>query len=154
MAELTGKAVSELPEATNVQNSDLLAISQNATSKKVTVETLLESNNTYSSTVVSKASGIATGTLDNNNCYKVGNIVVASGRIHTMTNQDAGTHVFFKIPEGFRPHAQLRVMGYMNIDNIGSVSVFATINTNGDVSLVYSSSYQCNQVGFAGSFPI
>lgn len=42
MAELTGKAVSELPEATNAQNSDLLAISQDATSKKVTVETLLK----------------------------------------------------------------------------------------------------------------
>lgn len=42
MAELTGKAVSELPEATNVQDSDLLAISQDAASKKVTVETLLK----------------------------------------------------------------------------------------------------------------
>lgn len=40
MAELTGKAVSELPEATNAQDFDLLAISQNATSKKVTVGTL------------------------------------------------------------------------------------------------------------------
>lgn len=43
MAELTGKAVSELPEATNLQDSDLLAISQNATSKKVTVKTLKKS---------------------------------------------------------------------------------------------------------------
>lgn len=42
MAELTGKAVSELPEATDAQDSDLLAISQDATSKKVTVGTLLK----------------------------------------------------------------------------------------------------------------
>ncbi len=42
MAELTGKAVSELPEATNVQDSDLLALSQNASSKKVFAETLVQ----------------------------------------------------------------------------------------------------------------
>lgn len=41
MAELTGKAISELPEATAVQDADLLALSQDASSKKVSVETLL-----------------------------------------------------------------------------------------------------------------
>jgi len=43
MAELTGKVVSELPEANYAQDSDLFAISQDATSKKVTVETLKKS---------------------------------------------------------------------------------------------------------------
>lgn len=46
MAELTGKAVSELPEANYVQDSDLFAISQDATSKKVTVGTLQQSGRT------------------------------------------------------------------------------------------------------------
>lgn len=43
MAELTGKAVSELPEATSVQDSDLFAVSQNGSSKKMTVATLRQS---------------------------------------------------------------------------------------------------------------
>lgn len=41
MAELTGKAVSELPEATKVNDADLLAISQYGSSKKATKQTLL-----------------------------------------------------------------------------------------------------------------
>ena len=41
MAELTGKVISELPEATIAQDSDLLPVSQNAASKRMTVETLL-----------------------------------------------------------------------------------------------------------------
>ena len=41
MAELTGKAVSELPAATTINDSDLLAISQNGASKKITPSVLL-----------------------------------------------------------------------------------------------------------------
>ena len=41
MAELTGKAISELPAATTIGNSDLLAISQNGASKKITPPVLL-----------------------------------------------------------------------------------------------------------------
>lgn len=45
MAELTGKAVSELPAASYVGNADLLAISQNGASKKATKQTLLSEIN-------------------------------------------------------------------------------------------------------------
>ena len=41
MAELTGKAISELPAATTINDTDLLAISQNGASKKVTPPVLL-----------------------------------------------------------------------------------------------------------------
>lgn len=41
MAELTGKAISELPAATTIGNSDLLALSQNGASKKITPPVLL-----------------------------------------------------------------------------------------------------------------
>ena len=41
MAELTGKAISELPAATSIGDSDLLALSQNGASKKVTPPVLL-----------------------------------------------------------------------------------------------------------------
>lgn len=51
MAELTGKAISELPAATTIGNSDLLALSQNGASKKITPPVLL-------SVVESKISGL------------------------------------------------------------------------------------------------
>lgn len=41
MAELTGKAVSELPAATTIGDSDLLALSQDGASKKITPPILL-----------------------------------------------------------------------------------------------------------------
>ena len=41
MAELTGKAISELPAATTINDTDLLAISQNGASKKITPPVLL-----------------------------------------------------------------------------------------------------------------
>lgn len=41
MAELTGKAISELPAATTINDTDLLALSQNGASKKITPPVLL-----------------------------------------------------------------------------------------------------------------
>lgn len=41
MAELVGKAVSELPEATEINDADLFVLSQNGESKKTTKQTLL-----------------------------------------------------------------------------------------------------------------
>lgn len=41
MAELTGKAISELPAATTIGDSDLLALSQGGASKKITPSVLL-----------------------------------------------------------------------------------------------------------------
>ena len=41
MAELTGKAISELPEAQTVQDADLIAVSRNASSMKMKLGTLL-----------------------------------------------------------------------------------------------------------------
>lgn len=41
MADLTGKAISELTEATSVSNSDLIAVSRSGASRKMTLETLV-----------------------------------------------------------------------------------------------------------------
>lgn len=41
MAELTGKAISELPESTTVNNAALVALSENGASKKMTLATLV-----------------------------------------------------------------------------------------------------------------
>lgn len=42
MADLTGKAISELPEATSITNTDLLALSQTGSSKKLSMQTVKE----------------------------------------------------------------------------------------------------------------
>lgn len=118
------------------------------------VSVISDSKASHSTTTVVKGSDIATGTTDSNSCTRVGNIVTASGRIHTMTNQDAGEHTYFVIPDGYRPKSQVRGFGFMSIDGTGFVPLLATINTNGTVQLAYSSSKQCNQVGFAVTYAI
>lgn len=47
MAELTGKSVSELQEATSVNATDLLALSSNGSSKKVKIGTLINDSYNY-----------------------------------------------------------------------------------------------------------
>lgn len=96
---------------------------------------------------------VSSGTLDSAICYKVGNMVNVSGRIHTMNNeQAAGT--FFVIPEGFRPRNAVFTSGYINVNNVGNMPILATIQSNGNVSIGYSSSATCSQVGFTGSYAI
>ena len=51
MAELTGKTISELPEATGIQDTDLIAISRNASSMKMFIGTLLENVRLIAETV-------------------------------------------------------------------------------------------------------
>lgn len=116
--------------------------------------TIPNSNSSSSTGTVGKGSQITTGTLDSNGCSRVGNIATASGRIHTMTNQDAGTHTWFVIPEGFRPKHQIRCFSYMAISNEGWFPIIATVNTDGTVVISYTSSKQCNQVGFAATYVI
>ena len=114
----------------------------------------IQSNSSYSGTTVAKGSDITTGTIDSNSCSRLGNIVMASGRIHTMTNQDAGTHTYFVIPDGYRPSHQVRSFGYMNVVGVGFTPLLATINPDGTVQLMYTSSKQCDQVGFAVTYAI
>ena len=118
------------------------------------VSVIPDSKASYSGATVAKGSDIATGTIDSNSCSRVGNIVTASGRIHTMTDQDAGTHNYFIIPDGYRPSHQVRGFGFMYINGVGSVPILAVINTNGTVQMAYSSSQQCNQVGFTVTYAI
>lgn len=109
--------------------------------------------NTAITGTILKDSSITSGTLDKTFCRKIGNTVFASGRIHTMNNVIAnGT--FMVIPEDFRPKVTTYVMGFINIDNIGNISIEVTINTNGNVTFPYSSNFTTDQVGFAGSWSV
>ena len=118
------------------------------------VSVIPDSKASYSGATVAKGSDIATGTIDSNSCTRVGNIVTVSGRIHTMTNQDAGTHTYFVIPDGYHPSHQVRGFGYMSITGVGWIPLLASINTDGTVKMTYSSSQQCNQVGFSVTYAI
>lgn len=52
MAELTGKAISELPSASSAGSADYFALSQNGASKKITAPDILSSNKTAMSNAI------------------------------------------------------------------------------------------------------
>ena len=116
--------------------------------------TIPNSNSSSSTGTVGKGSQITTGTIDFNSVTRRGNIVTACGRIHSMTNQDGGTHVWFVIPEGFRPYYKLHANAYMSISEIGFVPVLCTIYTNGNVEMFFSNRNSCDQVGFSATYAI
>lgn len=103
---------------------------------------------------ITKYSGVA-GILGNVICYKIGNIVHVSARIHTMDRQQSSGY-FFVIPDGFRPRTLTNVMGSMvvNENDVGRVPLFASIGTDGNVEIFYSTAYTCDQVSFAGTYSI
>lgn len=113
----------------------------------------ITSNYKVATGTITKHSSITSGTLDLVTCYKTGDVVNVSGRIHSMNNATA-TGSFFVISDGFRPKYPTRVSGYMNVNNVGSVPLLVTITSDGRVDIGYSASATCTQVGFAGSFTV
>lgn len=96
---------------------------------------------------------VSGGTLDKNNLVKIGNIVIASGRVHSLDNVITD-QVFFNIPEGFRPKQDTIVSGYANIKHNGTtytgLGIFLNLNTDGNISVAYSSAATLTQVFFFG----
>ena len=82
---------------------------------------------------------------------RVGHMVFASCR-HYGINATANG-IFFTIPDGFRPSASCYVYGYISIDAIQR-PVMALVETNGNVTIGYSSSKTTDQVGFDGCWPV
>lgn len=106
----------------------------------------------------SNATGVITklttnGTLDMALCVKIGDLVIASGRIHTINPTVAASGDFFQLPAGFRPARKTYGYGYMILTGPTNTSVLCTISTAGNVNLVYSASSQTGQVGFFAVFP-
>lgn len=100
------------------------------------------------------AKGVEGGTLTNTALYKIGNIVSVGGQINSLTSQDAGSHTWFTIPDGFRPKEITRCFGTMNITGVGIEPVMFNVYTNGEVTAGYSSSKEVTMVNFSATYPI
>ena len=94
---------------------------------------------------------ISSGTLDFDTCYRTGNVVNVSARIHSISVPASGT--FFTIPVGFRPKNRITVSGFIVV-NSASVPVLANIYPTGEVNLNYSSGSTATQVGFSGCYAV
>lgn len=108
---------------------------------------------TVESFSINRGSAISTGTLDNNQCVKSGNVVNVSGRIYGMSNQIA-EGIFFKIPEGYRPKMTFITLSIVWDTNNTPYPVFCTVYPNGDVLISLSSSLQATGVLFSASYAI
>ena len=104
---------------------------------------------------ITKASRISSGTLADTVCYKKGNVVVVSGRIHSMSPSVASTGQYFQIPVGFRPSTRIFAFGVLNIDNnIGFIPSLSEIRADGSVYLGYSNSATANQASFYATYTV
>lgn len=107
------------------------------------------SNRAVSSNAISK--NVTGGTLDMVIVQRIGKLVIASARIYNLSI--AASQNFFKLAEGYRPTSTVYGLGFMLISDIaGSQSVFCTVNIDGTVSLTWSASKTCTQVGFFAVF--
>lgn len=107
---------------------------------------------TITTGTITKASRITSGTLDNTQCQKIGKMVVASGRIHSMSSVSASGD-FFQIPTGFRPTNGAIGMGYIKIGSTFNPCP-CSISTNGVVGIYWSASQTTDQVFFFAVYPI
>lgn len=101
-----GVKISELNEASSVQNSDVLPIVQNGETKKIQVETL-------GSQKVNKSGDTLTGELQFNNKNDYG----AIRKIRTINNTDYGVSV------GVGTNSSARMELYQGNNNLGMVEV-------------------------------
>lgn len=95
---------------------------------------------------------LGSGTMEQWNCYKIHNIACVGARVYDINEPANG--VFFNIPEGFRPREKTYFICYW----VKSGGVLNTTNgcvdTNGDVSILFGSSQNLVQWGFALTYPV
>ena len=94
------------------------------------------------------------GTLDMNLCVKIGDIVIASARVHTINPTVAASGDFFQLPAGFRPPRITYGAGAMNVNSTNFYPVMSKIGTDGKVHLGYSAGAQTAQVWFFAVFSV
>lgn len=134
MAELTGKAVSELPAATTAQKADLIAVSQSGASKKMTLETLMNTSlgNVTQGTITRLTT--QTGTFQQLNCIKIGNFVQVAARAYGMIGSTVTADLsYFQLPAGFRPKESVYVIAFITTQANERITTLARITPNGEV---------------------
>ena len=115
--------------------------------------TEMEFSEGFSSSSISKASRVTSGTLDNSICYKQDGVVTISARLHTMSDIVAYGD-FFIIPEGYRPHETTLLMCYYELANGAKGNFFVAVNTGGNVSFYFSSGQNITLLLFSGSYAV
>ena len=101
----------------------------------------------------------STAVLDQTSCYKVGNVAVVCGRLHTMdfVATDQNAEVCFRLPTGFWPPALVRTAAaYVHSITAGAfMPAIATINANnGYVTFALGTTAHYDQIAFSATFPI
>ena len=97
---------------------------------------------------------LTSGTSDRMRLEKSGHVISASARRHTITDNTVRANAtIFNIPAGFRPAADVSVMGYYMTGGT-FVACFFTVGSDGTVKCGGSSSAYGTQFFFAGSWMI
>lgn len=155
----------------NQDNSDLVnainaitpldTVPTNGSTKGITSDAVYDALNTTTSGTITKL--VSTGILDEykTHCTKKGNMVVISGCIRDMTNNDGASRNYFQIPEGYRPQNTVTVSGFARLETSQSAAYpYAPINipipvdiTNtGIVNMGLGGGVTVSQVAFFGSY--
>lgn len=92
------------------------------------------------------------GTLSQKCCYRIGNIVSVSASLSELTNI-TGNGAYFNLPYAYRPRAVTYCVGYIESSGGSYAPVLVKINTNGDVSINYSSG-NIPGLYFSATYPI
>ena len=157
-SQVTGDSVSDALDTLNTEIANVTpldTVPTIASTKGITSNAVAEAlNPAFQFGTITKL--VATGTLDLTTCYKKGNVVYVSGRIHSMTSNDGDMRNYFEIPDGFKPTQQTRILGYMHIATPNSIwyPTLLTVAQTGIVSVGYGSGVTVDQVAFAGTYVI
>lgn len=105
-----GVKISELSEASSVQNSDVLPIVQNGETKKITKENLFSDTTTQINNIIMTSITITSDfTIDSSGCFKSQNYIVLGLNIYNSSETFA-TYAWTKIaqlPSGNRPSVEM-----------------------------------------------
>lgn len=93
---------------------------------------------------------LGSGTFQQFACQKVGNVVNCGARAYGISQPAAGN--WFRVPDGFRPRSTVMVAGVINTGSW--IPLWATIDSNGYVTIDLSTGQTANQVVFYGTYPI
>lgn len=115
------------------------------------------SGNALTSSTIARDSTTSSygGTLEQFQCYKVGNVVCVGARVYGLNNSGATANkYYFQLPDGFRPRVATYAFGSLLFSGATSpVPATIRIETSGAVGTSYGSAV-ITQIAFSAVFPI